>query len=61
MRQNLLQSVSNITKCDKNLLQSLNSITKCDNYYKVRRNTSINQRGKNFTVTLNKGGYLPFT
>ena len=27
-----------ITKCDRLLLQSASDITKCDSYYKVRRN-----------------------
>ena len=36
MRQNLLESVTDITKCDKKLLQSVISITKFDNYCKVR-------------------------
>ena len=36
--QNILQSVTGITKCDKRLLQSVAGVTKCDNYYKDRRN-----------------------
>ena len=51
-RQNLLQRVTDITKCDKKLLkivtviercdtkllQIVTVIAKCDSYYKVRRN-----------------------
>ena len=31
-RQNLFQSVTSITNCDKKLLQSVTGIVKCDNY-----------------------------
>ena len=39
VRENLLQSVTVITKCESRLLRSGRGITKCDNYYKVRRKT----------------------
>lgn len=31
--------MTSIAKCEKTLLQSVTDIIKCDNYYKVRRNT----------------------
>lgn len=37
-RQNLLQRVTGITKCDTKLLQIVTVIAKCDSCYKVRRN-----------------------
>ena len=40
MWQNLLQSASGITKCDRSLSQSASGITKCDSYYKARQNTA---------------------
>ena len=37
LRQNLLKSVTGITKCDMRLLQSIIGIKRCNNYYKMRR------------------------
>ena len=38
MYNNLLQSVTGITKCNKRLSQSVTGIAKCDNYDEVIRN-----------------------
>ena len=38
MRQNLLQSVTGIAKCDRRLTQTVRSTANCVNHYKVRRN-----------------------
>ena len=38
MYNNLLQSVTGITKCNKGLSQSVTGIRKCDNYDAVIRN-----------------------
>ena len=58
----LLQSVSDIKKCDRLLLQSASGITKCDSYYKVRRNRgtfkSLNFKSDNEKTHFNKPGTL---
>ena len=42
VRQNLLQGVTVITKCERRLLQSVTGITKRANYDKMRRNNILN-------------------
>ena len=57
----VLQSVPDITKCDRVLLQSASGITKCDSYYKVRHNRCHYNWNRIFSSVLlySNIGFLP--